>query len=80
MMISDMLAFGSFGMPELLIVLVVVLILFGGAKLPGLARSLGRSLGEFKKGREEGEKGLNQDPAGKEPKSLEGKSPDQEKK
>ncbi len=45
---------------ELMIVLVIVLILFGGKKLPDLARSLGRSLGEFKKGREEGERLANE--------------------
>ena len=45
---------------ELMIVLVIVLILFGGKKLPDLARSLGRSLGEFKKGKEEGEKLTNE--------------------
>ena len=41
---------------QLLLVLVIILILFGGNKLPDLARSLGRSLGEFKKGKEEGDK------------------------
>jgi sec-independent protein translocase protein TatA len=45
---------------ELMIVLVIVLILFGGKKLPDLARSLGRSLGEFKKGKEEGERLANE--------------------
>ncbi len=40
--------------PELLIILVVVLLLFGAAKLPQLARSLGASAKEFKKGIEEG--------------------------
>ncbi len=38
------------GAPELLIVLVVVLVLFGGAKLPKLARSIGQAQSEFKKG------------------------------
>ncbi len=47
------------GPTQLIIVLVIVLILFGSNKLPDLARSLGRSLGEFKKGREEGEKLAN---------------------
>ena len=46
---------GRIGLPELLIVLAVLLLLFGARKLPDLARSLGRSLGEFKKGRAEGE-------------------------
>jgi sec-independent protein translocase protein TatA len=35
------------GAPELLIVLVVILVLFGGAKLPQLARSLGQARREF---------------------------------
>jgi sec-independent protein translocase protein TatA len=41
-------------MGELLIILVVVLLLFGATKLPGLARSLGASAKEFRKGVEEG--------------------------
>ena len=48
------------GPTELIVVLVIVLILFGGKKLPDLARSLGRSLGEFKKGKDEGEKLANE--------------------
>ena len=36
--------------PELLIILAVVLLLFGGAKLPKLARSLGQAQKEFKEG------------------------------
>jgi sec-independent protein translocase protein TatA len=39
----------NLGAPELLIVLLVVLLLFGGAKLPQLARSLGQAQGEFRK-------------------------------
>jgi sec-independent protein translocase protein TatA len=50
-----MLAFiRNIGGPEVLIVLVVVLLLFGAAKLPQLARSLGASAKEFRKGIEEG--------------------------
>lgn len=40
--------------PELIILLVVVLLLFGARKLPGLARSLGSSAKEFRKGLAEG--------------------------
>jgi len=38
---------------ELLIVLFVVLLLFGSKKLPALSRSMGKSISEFKKGKEE---------------------------
>lgn len=41
------------GGSEVLIILVIVLLLFGAKKLPELSRSLGRSLGEFKKGKED---------------------------
>ena len=41
--------FGSIGMPELIIILVIALIVFGPRKLPELGRSLGRSLGEFRR-------------------------------
>jgi len=38
-----------FGFQELLIILVVVLVLFGGRKLPELAKGLGQGMREFKK-------------------------------
>lgn len=41
------------GAPELLIILVVILVLFGGAKLPKLARSLGQAKNEFEAGSKE---------------------------
>jgi sec-independent protein translocase protein TatA len=43
------------GGPEILIALLVIVLLFGGAKLPKLARSLGSAKGEFEKGVKEGE-------------------------
>lgn len=43
------------GMQELLVILVIALVMFGGSKLPEVARSLGKSLNEFKKG-------MNEDP------------------
>lgn len=39
---------GSLGMPELLIILFVVLLLFGARRLPELARGLGKGIREFK--------------------------------
>ena len=42
------------GAPELIIILLIVMLIFGGAKLPKLARSLGESSKEFKKGLAEG--------------------------
>ena len=42
------LAFGGLGVPELLIILAVVLLLFGGSRLAGLGKSTGRALKEFK--------------------------------
>ena len=41
--------FPSLGMPELLIILVLALIIFGPRKLPDLGRSLGKSIGEFRR-------------------------------
>ena len=46
----------NLGAPELLIILLVVVIIFGGAKIPKLARSLGSAHKEFKAGLEEDEK------------------------
>ena len=42
------------GTQELMVILVIALVLFGGSKLPELARSLGKSMNEFKKGIDEG--------------------------
>ena len=49
------------GAPELLIVLLIVLLLFGGAKLPKLARSLGEASREFKKGIDDKDKDKGKD-------------------
>ncbi|HEX6419446.1 MAG TPA: twin-arginine translocase TatA/TatE family subunit [Acidimicrobiales bacterium] len=44
----------NLGAPELLIILLVILVLFGGAKLPKLARSMGQAQSEFKRGVKDG--------------------------
>jgi TatA/E family protein of Tat protein translocase len=41
--------FGSIGMTELIVIFVIALIVFGPRKLPEIGRSLGRSLGEFRR-------------------------------
>jgi sec-independent protein translocase protein TatA len=49
---------GIFGLgtTELVVILIILLVLFGGAKLPGLAKGLGQSIKEFKKATTEEEK------------------------
>lgn len=44
---------GMSGIPEILLIIFVILLLFGSKKLPELARSLGKSLNEFKRGQTE---------------------------
>jgi sec-independent protein translocase protein TatA len=45
--------FLGLGGPEMAVIFVLMLLLFGAKKLPELARGMGKSLGEFKKAREE---------------------------
>ena len=47
------------GGQELLIVLVIVLVLFGGTKIPELLRGVGKGVGELQKGLDEGKRTLN---------------------
>lgn len=50
---------GNIGVPEILLILVVVLIIFGPGKLPDAGKALGKALGDFKRaltGKEEDEK------------------------
>lgn len=59
--------------PELWIILIVVLVLFGGRKIPELLRGVGKGVGELQKGLEEGrqnlEKSIKEDPETKKPSS-----------
>lgn len=49
----------NIGLPELLVVLLIVLLLFGAKRLPEIARGLGRSIQEFKKGVKDIEKNVD---------------------
>ncbi|MBI5381356.1 MAG: twin-arginine translocase TatA/TatE family subunit [Opitutae bacterium] len=60
--------FLGLGGSELLIILAIMLLLFGGAKLPSLAKGLGQSIKEFKKASKDDESGK---PAAEEPKKTE---------
>ena len=48
--------FGSIGMPELIVIFVIALIVFGPSKLPDLGRSIGEAIRGFKKAMDEPEK------------------------
>jgi sec-independent protein translocase protein TatA len=68
------LAMFNLGGPEMMVIFVIVLLLFGAKKIPELARGLGKSMGEFKKARDEFEREITRsedevrikEPAGKE--------------
>lgn len=51
----------NIGLPELLVILLIVLLLFGTARLPEIARSIGKSIWEFKKGVKEIQRDVNDD-------------------
>lgn len=56
---TDLLAIGLPQGAEWLIILVVVLLFFGGAKIPQLMRGLGKGVGEFQAGMTQGKRALN---------------------
>ncbi len=49
------------GIPELLVILAIVLVVFGAGKLPDIGKSLGQSIKNFKNASREGEKKDNED-------------------
>ncbi|SHH31812.1 Sec-independent protein translocase subunit TatA/TatB [Halobaculum gomorrense] len=60
-MLTTLPLFGAIpGGPEMLIILLVLVLLFGANKIPKLARSTGQAMGEFKKGREQVEEELQE--------------------
>jgi len=58
---------GGLGTQEVVLILIVILLLFGAKRLPDLARSLGKSLSEFKKGKDEAMKEISDKPDDKKP-------------
>ena len=48
--------FGSLGVPELLVILLIVVLIFGANRLPGLARGMGSAVKEFKDGLKDNDK------------------------
>ena len=61
MTISQLLFLGSIGMPEVIILALIVLLLFGGKKIPELMNGLGKGVKSFKDGVNGIEKDLNAD-------------------
>ncbi|HEX7039699.1 MAG TPA: twin-arginine translocase TatA/TatE family subunit [Trueperaceae bacterium] len=56
--------FGSIGLPEILILLVIVLLVFGPRRLPEMAKGLGQSVREFRKGLRDMRKDIEDDEQG----------------
>lgn len=62
-------------MPEMIMIFVVILLLFGAKKLPELARGVGKSMGEFKKARDDFEREITRGEAEAQVKEAPGKEP-----
>jgi TatA/E family protein of Tat protein translocase len=62
--------FGSIGVPELLMIFVIALILFGPRKLPDIGRSLGKAMGEFRKASNDLKRSLEEEVAAEDLKQL----------
>jgi len=65
-MTHQFLFFGNLGAPEITIIALVVLLLFGGKKIPELMRGLGKGVSQFKKGMKDIEDEINAEPEKKE--------------
>ena len=56
--------FGTLGMPELILIFVVALLLFGPRKMPQIGRSIGRAMGEFRRASNEFKRTIEDEVAG----------------
>ncbi len=61
MQTNILLLFGSLGGPEILLIALVILLVFGGKKIPELMRGLGKGVSSFKKGLKEVEDDISKD-------------------
>ncbi|MBO7118883.1 MAG: twin-arginine translocase TatA/TatE family subunit [Bacteroidaceae bacterium] len=65
-MTNQLLFLGSIGSQEIIIIALVILLLFGGKKIPELMRGLGKGVSQFKKGMKDIEEEINAEPEKKE--------------
>ncbi len=65
-MTHQLLFLGSLGSQEIIIIALVILLLFGGKKIPELMRGLGKGVSQFKKGMNDIEEQINAEPEKKE--------------
>jgi sec-independent protein translocase protein TatA len=61
--------FGNLGLPEILIILLIVLLLFGAKRIPEVAGSLGKGINEFKRNMSEAQRAITEPPR-EEPRNL----------
>ena len=61
-MTHQLLFFGNLGSSEIIIIALVILLLFGGKKIPELMRGLGKGVSQFKKGMNDIEQEINAEP------------------
>jgi sec-independent protein translocase protein TatA len=66
---------GPIGMQEMIMIFIIILLLFGAKKLPELARGIGKSMGEFKKAKEEFEHEITRSETETRVKDVPGKEP-----
>ena len=76
MSISSLLLIGGIGTPELLVIVFVILLLFGGKKIPELMRGLGKGVNNFKTGLNEVEEEINKEPGTKQQTTVKDNTPE----